>query len=300
MEDKYYVQIKEKVIDTEATIRVKDYSKNRIILENYLEIGRLLVEAQGGEERAKYGDQLIKKYSEKLTLDLNKKYSTTTLKYIRKFYLLQKGQPLADQLSWSHWIELLSLNDISEIKYYINISIKNNLSRNGLRERIKSNEYKNLSIDTKQKLIENKEPELIELVKNPIVIPNPQSVEVIKEKTLQKLIMENIYSFLKQLGSGYSFIGNEYPVKIEDRYYKIDLLLYNIEYERYVVIELKIGELKKEDIGQIHFYMNYIDKNKRKITQNSTIGIILCHKNNKLIMKYCSEPNIGIREYLLS
>lgn len=137
MEDKYYAQIKEKVIDTETTIRVKDYSKNRIILENYLEIGRLLVEAQGGEERAKYGDQLIKKYSEKLTREFGNGYSTRTLKDMRKFYLFQKGHALRAQLSWTHYRELLSLDNFNEIEYYIELSIKNNLTYRQLHERIK-------------------------------------------------------------------------------------------------------------------------------------------------------------------
>ena len=112
--------------------------------------------------------------------------------------------------------------------------------------------------------------------------------------------MEDIYSFLKQLGNDYHFVGNEYPIKIGDRYYKIDLLLYNMEYESYVVVELKIGELKSEHIGQISLYMNYIDKNKKKITQDKTIGIILCHRNNRLIMEYISDPRIISREYILN
>ena len=103
----YYEQIKELVIDTETTIKVKDYTKNRVMLENYYEIGRLIVEAQGGETRAKYGDGLIKEYSRKLTEELDKNYSVTSLKYMRKFYLFQKGQPLADQLTWSHYQEIL-------------------------------------------------------------------------------------------------------------------------------------------------------------------------------------------------
>lgn len=299
--DKYYEEIKDLIIDTETTIRVKDYSKNKVVLNNYYKIGKLIIEAQGGEKRAKYGNGLIKEYSKKLIAEVGKKYSVTLLKYIRQFYLyVEKGQPMADQLSWSHYQELLPLKDINTINYYIDECIRQNLSKWKLREKIKNKEYERLSVGTKQKLVENKKPELTELVKDPIIISNPNNIEVIKEKTLQKLIMEDIYNFLKQLGNDYMFVGNEYPVKIGDKYYKIDLLLYNMEYECYVVVELKIGELKHSHIGQISLYMNYIDKNKKKITQNKTIGIILCHKDSKLLMEYASDPRIISREYVFS
>lgn len=298
--EKYYEQIKDKIINTEVTIRVKDYTKNKVVLENYYEIGRLIVEAQGGEKRARYGDGLIKEFSIRLIKEVGKKYSITLLKYIRQFYILiEKGQPMADQLSWSHYQELLPLKDINAINYYITLCIKNNVSRDALRSKIKNKEYECLSQETKQKLIENKTPEITEMIKDPIVINNPSNIEVISEKILQKLILENIYKFLNQFGNGYMFVGNEYPIKIGDRYYRIDLLLYNIEYESYVVVELKLGKLKHEYIGQIELYMNYIDKHIKKLGHNKTIGIILCHKNNKLIMEYCSNPSVISREYIL-
>lgn len=298
--EKYYKDIKDKIIDTETTIRVKDYSKNKVILENYYEIGRLIVEAQGGEDRAKYGDSLIKKYANLLTVEFGKGYTSSALKRIRKFYLIiEKGATLSHQISWSNYIEVLKLNDLHEINYYLNICKSQNLTVRQLREYIKDNRYKKLDLITKQKLIENKTPEITELVKDPIIINNPKNIEVINEKKLQKLIMEDIYRFLSQFGSGYMFVGNEYPLKIGDSYYKIDLLLYNVEYESYVVVELKIGKLKHEHVGQIELYMNYIDKHIKKPSHNKTIGIILCHKNNKLIMEYCSNPSIISREYIL-
>lgn len=112
--------------------------------------------------------------------------------------------------------------------------------------------------------------------------------------------MENIYLFLKRLGTGYHFVGNEYSIRIGDRNYKIDLLLYNKAYKSYVVIELKIGELKHPYISQVELYMNYVNKNLKDVTDNKTIGIILCHRNNKLLMEYCYNPNIIIREYLFN
>ena len=133
----YYNEIKNELINNEVYKRVKDYSKNRNELSTYYNVGKLLIEAQGGEDRARYGDGLIKEYSERLTKELGKGYSIRSLKNMRKFYLIyQKGQAMPAQLTWSHYCELLSLKDINEINYYIDISIKQNLSYRKLKEKI--------------------------------------------------------------------------------------------------------------------------------------------------------------------
>ena len=116
---------------------------------------------------------------------------------------------------------------------------------------------------------------------------------------MQRIILEDIPSFLKELGNGFTFVENEYKIKIGASYNYIDLLLYNIEFNCYVVVELKVAELKKEHIGQIEVYMNYIDKNLRKVIQDKTIGIIICKKDNKFIMEYCSDTRIFAKEYKL-
>ena len=152
---------------------------------------------------------------------------------------------------------------------------------------------------TKEKLKEKEKLKVPDLVKNPIQIKNISGNNEISEKILQKLILENIESFMNELGNSFSFIGSEYKIKIGDRYNYIDLLLFNIEYNCYVVIELKVTELKKEHIGQIEFYMNYIDKNLKNINQNKTIGIIICKKENKYVIEYCSDDRIISREYEL-
>ena len=140
---------------------------------------------------------------------------------------------------------------------------------------------------------------MTDFVKNPILIKNNTNYENVSEKILQKLILENMSSFLKELGPGFSYIDNEYKIKMGDRYNYIDLLLFNIEYNCYVVVELKVTELKKEHIGQIEFYMNYIDKNIKNINQDKTIGIIICKKENKYVIEYCSDNRIMSREYEL-
>lgn len=302
MKNNYYNEIKNKLIDNEVYKKVKDYSKNRNDLSTYYEVGKLLIKAQGGEERAKYGDNLIKEYSERLFNDTGRKYNITALKRIRQFYLVvEKGVPLAHQLTWSHYCELLPLKDINEINYYIKITIEQCLSKRQLRERIRNKEYQRLDDKTKLKLINKEEIDIKDNIKNPIIIKNKLDIdkEIVSEKILQRLILEDIPSFLEELGTGYSFIKNEYKIKLGERYNYIDLLLFNIEYNCYVVVELKVTELKKEHIGQIQIYMNYIDNSLRKITQDKTIGLIICKKDNKYVIEYSSDKRILSREYEL-
>ena len=298
----YYNEIKNKLIDNEVYKKVKDYSKNRNDLSTYYEVGKLLIKAQGGEERAKYGDNLIKEYSERLFNDTGRKYNITALKRIRQFYLVvEKGVPLAHQLTWSHYCELLPLKDINEINYYVKITIEQCLSKRQLRERIRNKEYQRLDDKTKLKLINKEEIDIKDNIKNPIIIKNKLDIdkEIVSEKILQRLILEDIPSFLEELGTGYSFIKNEYKIKLGERYNYIDLLLFNIEYNCYVVVELKVTELKKEHIGQIQIYMNYIDNSLRKLTQDKTIGLIICKKDNKYVVEYSSDKRILSREYEL-
>ena len=290
----YYNEIKTELINNEITKKVKNYSINRSDLTMYYNVGKLLAEA--GKH---YGEGIIKEYSEKLTADLNKKYSYRSLNYMMKFYELQKMQSVTANLSWGHWIELLSIKNINEMKYYINQAEKLFLTTRELRQRIKNNEYERLDESTKEKLKEKEELKLPDLVKDPIQIRNTSGNNEISEKVLQKFILEDIESFLKELGNGFCFIGSEYKIKIGDRYNYIDLLLFNYQFNCFVVVELKVIGLKKEHIGQIEFYMNYIDKNLKNINQNKTIGIIICKKENKYVIEYCSDDRIIAREYEL-
>ena len=290
----YYNEIKNEILNNEITKKIKDYSKNKSDLTTYYNVGKLLSEA--GKH---YGEGIIKEYSKKLSKELNKNYSVSTLRYMRQFYESGIHQTVSGELTWSHYIELLPLTNSGEIIYYSDLIIKNNLSVRELRKRIKNIEYERLDEQTKLKIINEEKLKLQDTIKNPIIIKNNANYEVISEKVLQKMILEDIPSFLKELGNSFCFISNEYQIKIGNNYNYIDLLLYNIEFNCYVVIELKVTKLKKEHIGQIEVYMNYIDKNLRKITQDKTIGIILCRKDNKFIMEYCSDERIKVREYKL-
>ena len=293
----YYNEIKTELINNEITKRVKDYSKNRSDLNTYYNVGKLLAEA--GKH---YGEGIIKEYSDRLSSELNIKYSVRTLYKIIKYFNYmnkQKVPTVSAKLSWSHYDELLKLTDENIINYYIKISEEQNLSVRELRKKIKSNEYERLDEETKKKLKNKEELKVPDLVKNPIQIKNTSGNNEISEKILQKLILEDIPSFLKELGSGFSFIDNEYKIKMGDRYNYIDLLLYNIKYKCYVVVELKVTELNSNHTGQIQKYMNYIDKNIKNIDDNKTVGIIICKKENRYVIEYCSDDRIISREYEL-
>ena len=299
----YYNEIKNKLIDNEVYKRVKDYSKNRNDLSTYYEVGKLLIEAQGGEDRAKYGDGLIKEYSIKLTNEMGKKYDITILKRMRQFYLLiLKGATMSHQLNWSHYVEILKFNDINEINYYIYITESYNLSVRELREKIKNKEYQRLDDNTKSKLVNKEELDIRDSIKNPIVIKDRLGIdkENISEKILQRLIIEDVEGFMKELGVGFCFIGSEYKIKIGNTHNYIDLLLFNYIYNCFIVIELKVCELKKEHIGQIEVYMNYIDKHIKSINQDKTIGIIISRRDNNYYIEYSSDNRILTREYILS
>ena len=290
----YYKEIKNEIINNEVTKRIKDYSKNKSDLESKYRIGKLLSEA--GKH---YGEGIIKEYSKRLINDLGKKYSVTTLKYIRQFYVFSKSHSLSDQLSYTHYKTLLPIKDDNKINYYIKISIEQHLSVNELKDRIKNNEYDRLTDKTKYKLINSEQLKVEDLVPNPILIKNNLLNEKVSEYALKQLILNNMDDFLSQLGTGFTYAANEYKIKVDNTYNYIDLLLFNYEYNCFIVVELKVTDLKKEHIGQIQVYMNYIDENLRKPSQNITIGIIICREDNEYVIKYCSDDRIISREYKL-
>ena len=194
----YYEEIKNKIIDNEAYEKVKDYSKERHRVITYYEIGKLLNEAGG-----KYGDNIINEYSKKLVIEVGKKYNRRTLFRMRQFYRTfsnEKVSPLVTQLTWTHYLVLLSVKDSNAVNYYIDQIFKRNLSKRQLQEVIKSKEYERLSDETKNKIIKEEKLEVKDLVPDPILIKNTNNIEIITEKVLHNLILEDIPSFMKELG----------------------------------------------------------------------------------------------------
>ena len=290
----YYNEIKNELINNEINRKVKNYSINKSDLVTYYNVGKLLLDAGN-----QYGEGIIKEYSLKLTEELGSGYSQRNLRNMRQFYKVsQKWQTLSAKLSWSHYCEILWFDD-KKFQYYVKIAELNNLSIRKLRDRIKSKEYERLPETTKNKLINQDESNVVDFVKNPITIKNSNRYDIFSEKVLQKLVLVDIENFLNELGNGFTFIRSEYPIKLDNRYNYIDLLLYNIKNKCYVVVELKITELKKEHTGQIQMYMNYIDKNIKTIEENDTVGIIICKQDNEYVIKYCSDERIIAREYEL-
>ena len=289
----YYDEIKETLVKNEIYKKVKDYSKNKSDLKAYFEVGRLIVEAQGGEKRAKYGNKLIKEYSERLTRELGKGYKVSNLKNMRQFYLIfKKRQALLGELTWSHYIELIRLNSMKEIDYYIYITRVQNLSYRELHERIKSKEYERIGF--KEEL---EKPKINTLIKNPIMIKVKNKNERLSEYALHRSILENIDDFLVELGIGFTYVGSEVKIKIGDNYHYIDFLLFNYKFNCFVVVELKVTEFKAEYIGQITKYINYVDKNIKELFNDKTVGVVICKKENKYVLEYCTDDRIFTTTY---
>ena len=302
----YYDEIKNILVDNAIGRKVREYKSNQKDLESYYNVGKLLVEAQGGEERAKYGDGLIKEYSKRLTSELGKGYSVRSLTNMRTFYIfIQKWQPLAAKfkyvnVTWSNICEILYLKDINEIEYYLDLANKLCLTKRELKTKIRSNEYNRLPQETKEKLKNSNEVSSSEKVPSPVILDGLLYKDKLTEKIVQKWIDENPVSFCESLGEGYTYVKSQYKIKIGVNYNYIDVLLFNVMDMNYVVVEIKVTEIKKEHIGQIQTYMNYVDINLKKEFHNKTTGILLVRENNEWLIKYINGDDVTIRNFITS
>ena len=302
----YYDEIKNILVDNAIGRKVREYKSNQKDVESYYNVGKLLVEAQGGEERAKYGDGLIKEYSKRLTSELGKGYSVRSLTNMRTFYIfIQKWQPLAAKfkyvnVTWSNICEILYLKDINEIEYYLDLANKLCLTKRELKTKIRSNEYNRLPQETKEKLKNSNEVSYSEKVPSPVILDGLLYKDKLTEKIVQKWIDENPTSFCESLGEGYTYVKSQYKIKIGVNYNYIDVLLFNVMDMNYVVVEIKVTEIKKEHIGQIQTYMNYVDVNLKKEFHNKTTGILLVRENNEWLIKYINGDDVTIRNFITS
>lgn len=247
--------------------------------------------------RAKYGNGLIKEWSNELTNLYGKGYDLSNLKRMRQLYLtFQKGGTLCHQLSWSHYRYILPINNENKRNYYINLCIKQILSVRELKEKIKNKEYERLEYKENIELItDNTKITMKDMIKDPIYIKINNNIDKLSEKALKEFILEKIEEFLLELGYGFAFIGSE--VKLGNS--RCDLLFFNIELNSYVVIELKIRKLEKYDIGQIQHYMYYIDEHLKKDYMNNTIGLILCKEGNEIVLRYSTDKRLFMSTYKL-
>ena len=301
----YFEEIKELIENKEVKDGVRRLNENNDKLKTYYEIGKLLVEAQGGEERAKYGDGLIKKWSLKLVEQYGSGYNISNLKRMRQFYMvIRKGAPLEHQLSisWTNWKYLLPIKNENERNYYINQCILNNLSKRELTKLIKEKAYDRLSYTDKNniKVISSKEEinySLKDMILDPIIIKKSQKDKHISEKILKKYILNELRDFFLQLGSGFLYAGSEYKLTYYGKNFYIDILLFNINLNSYIPVELKLNSTNYKDISQIQLYRKIIDSTLKKKHHNKSIGLIISKRNDNFIFSYVNDDGVYLISY---
>ena len=298
-EEKYYQEIEHLIKRNEINKRARKLEEKNDTIVIYWQIGKTLVEAQGGSRRAKYGNELIKKWSTKLTEIYGKGYDYTNLSRFRKFYLCFPILGTACQLSWSYYRYLISIKNENKRNYYINLCIKNHLTVRELRKEIKSNSYERLiDKETKIDIITPTKYSITTDMKNPVIIPVQN--EVISEHDLEINILANLDFFFRQLGSGFTYVGHQYKISDGKNYYYIDILLFNIKLNCYVCVELKMRKLKKEDKAQVEYYMKLVDQELKEIHHNHTIGIIITKESDEFIVNFVHQSDIVPLSYELS
>lgn len=296
---------------------------NQTMVTTYFEIGRMIVEEeQGGKERAEYGKQLLKELSKVLTKKFGRGFSVENLTKMRYFYLtysnsstlltispksktlsedFQKQQTLSAKfdLSWSHYLKLMRINDENERKFYEIEAAKNNWSVRELERQYDSALYTRLVLSRdKNKVKELSEKGLI-LEKPKDAIKDPYVLEFIglpeqstySENQLEEEIINKLEHFLLELGNGFTFVARQKRISFDDKHFWIDLVFYNRLLKSFVLIDLKIGELKHQDLGQMQMYVNYFDREVKLEDENKTIGIVLCQNKSEAVVEYTLPEN---------
>ena len=270
---------------------------NTTMTQTYFQIGKRIVEEeQGGETRAEYGSALLKNLSSELIKEFGKGYSEQNLKNMRQFYLIyQKRQTVSSEfkLSWSHYIFLTRIENINERNFYEIESIENSWSLRELKRQFDSGLFERLKLSSdKQKLKElSLNGQVIQtaqdLIKDPYILEFVGLPELssYSESELEQKLIDKLENFLLELGKGFTFVARQKRITIDEKHFKVDLVFYNRLLKSFVVIDLKIGELKHQDIGQMMMYVNYFDRFEKTDDENSTIGIILCKDKSKALVE---------------
>ena len=270
---------------------------NTTMTQTYFQIGKRIVEEeQGGEIRAEYGSALLKNLSSELIKEFGKGYSEQNLKNMRQFYLIyQKRQTVSSEfkLSWSHYIFLTRIENINERNFYEIESIENSWSLRELKRQFDSGLFERLKLSSdKQKVKElSLNGQVIQtaqdLIKDPYILEFVGLPELssYSENELEQKLIDKLEHFLLELGKGFTFVARQKRITIDEKHFKVDLVFYNRLLKSFVVIDLKIGELKHQDIGQMMMYVNYFDRFEKTDDENSTIGIILCKDKSKALVE---------------
>ena len=297
---------------TEARGRIVQ-SVNHTMVLTYYEIGRMIVhEEQNGNERADYGKQLIKTLSIKLTADFGKGFSQRNLEQMRQFYLVySKAQTLSAefkednkpfrkfQLSWSHYLKLMRIEDVNERNFYEIESYKNNWSLRELERQYNTALYTRLSLSRNGSQVRRLAKEGQLLQKPQDAIKDPYILEFIglpeqstySESELEQKLIEKLEHFMLELGTGFTFVARQQRISFDEKHFRIDLVFYNRILRCFVLIDLKIGELKHQDIGQMQMYVNFYDRRMRLPEENKTIGIILCQDKSEAVVEFTLPEN---------
>lgn len=284
--------IKELVISS----RNKVYSVvNTEMLNLYWNIGKVIMDIQQGDERANYGDYVLEKLSEKLTAEFGKGFSKRNLERMRKFYIyFPIATTLSSQLSWSHYLELLKIEEEPKRKFYMHECINSRWSVRELQRQRDSLLYERLLLSAdKKKILELSEKGQVlrnskDLVKDPFVLEFLDIKENTRylESDLEKNILEHLKEFLLELGKGFTYVGNQVRLTLEEDHFYPDLVFYNRLLKCFVIIDLKIGKVTHQDIGQMQMYVHYYDREIKQEEENSTVGILLSTTKNETVVKY--------------
>ena len=279
-------------------------AKNRVyqtinitMTQTYFQIGKRIVEEeQGGESRAEYGKSLLKLLSVQLINEFGKGFSVDNLENMRRFYLaFQKSETVSRkfELSWSHYIFLTRIENINERNFYEIESIENSWSLRELKRQFDTGLFERLRLSSdKQKIKElSSQGQIIQtaqdLIKDPYILEFVGLPELssYSESELEQKLIDKLEHFLLELGKGFTFVARQKRITIDEKHFKVDLVFYNRFLKSFVVIDLKIGELKHQDIGQMMMYVNYFDRYEKTEDENLTIGIILCKDKSKALVE---------------
>lgn len=298
--DDFYSKISDLLITARKTVV---QSINKTVVVTYYEIGRIIVEEeQSGRPQANYGQFLISQLSIKLTAEFGRGFSVTNLKQIRTFYLTySKSQTVSDlfNLSWSHYLILMRIDNLEERRFYELESTENNWSIRELKRQFDSALYERLSLSRNKSEVRklSEKGQIIEraqdTLKDPYILeflglPEEKSYS---ESEFEQRLIDKLENFLLELGKGYTFVGRQVRFTFDEKHFHIDLVFYNRILQCFVLIDLKIGEINHQDLGQMQMYVNYYDRHVKLTTENKTIGIILCKKKNDTLVEITLPEN---------
>jgi len=292
-------EVKELFITIKGLI---DQSRNRVyrtvnteMINLYWNIGKIIVEKQNGQDRAKYGDYLIENLSNRLINEFGKGFSTRNLKRMRKLYLYYpKRTTLLSQLTWSHYLELIKIDDESKRNFYMNECIKSNWNVRELQRQSATLLYERILVSKDKSKISELSKNGNSIYENKDIIKDPFVLEFLDikenadylESDLEKNIIEHLKEFLLELGKGFTYVGNQVRITIDTDHFYPDLVFYNRILKCFVIIDLKIGKVTHRDIGQMQMYVNYYDREIKEKDENKTIGILLSTNKNETLVKY--------------